>query len=72
VLSTDEMVEVPTGRHTDVVLTRDTDPLEPAAAELQFYARGVGRGRSTDRSPRAPGAHVVPGRDGRRSAEGTP
>jgi hypothetical protein len=26
-----------------VLLTRDTNPLEPDVAELKFYARGVGQ-----------------------------
>lgn len=43
VLSTDEMVEVPVGGFTDVLLTRDTNPLEPDVSELKFYARGIGQ-----------------------------
>ena len=43
VLSDTEMVEVPFGSYTDVVLTRDTNPLEPEVAELKFYARGIGQ-----------------------------
>jgi hypothetical protein len=48
VLSTDQMAEVPTGRYTDVVLTRDTNPLEPEVAELKFYARGRSGARGPD------------------------
>ena len=43
VLSTQEMVDGPTGTYTDVLLTRDTNPLEPDVAELKFYARGIGQ-----------------------------
>ena len=42
VLSTSEQVEVPAGRYEDVLMTRDTNPLEPRVSELKFYARGVG------------------------------
>jgi hypothetical protein len=42
VLSTSEQVEVPTGRYTDALLTRDTTPLEPEVSELKFYAPGLG------------------------------
>lgn len=42
VLSVSEQVEVPTGRYTDALLTRDTTPLEPEVAELKFYAPDVG------------------------------
>jgi hypothetical protein len=42
VLSVDEQADVP-GRHfTDVVLTRDTNALEPDVLEYKLYARGVG------------------------------
>jgi hypothetical protein len=42
VLSVDEQVEVPAGRYTGALLTRDTDPLEPEVSELKFYAADVG------------------------------
>ena len=42
VLSTAELVEVPYGMFSDALLTRDTNPLEPAVAEFKFYARDVG------------------------------
>lgn len=42
VLSLDEMVEAPTGRYTEALLTRETTPLEPEVAELKFYAPGLG------------------------------
>ena len=42
VLSVSEQVEVPTGRYTDALLTRDTTPLEPEVSELKFYAPDVG------------------------------
>ena len=42
VLSVSEMVEAPTGRYTDALLTRETTPLEPNVAELKFYAPGIG------------------------------
>jgi len=42
VLSTAEQVEVPYGMFSDALLTRDTNPLEPAVAEFKFYAKDVG------------------------------
>jgi hypothetical protein len=42
VLSVSEQVEVPIGRYTGALLTRDTTPLEPEVSELKFYAPGVG------------------------------
>jgi hypothetical protein len=42
VLSVDEMVEAPTGRYTEALLTRETTPLQPEVAELKFYAPGIG------------------------------
>lgn len=41
-LSTSEQVEVPTGRYTGALMTRDTTALEPDVAELKFYVPGVG------------------------------
>lgn len=42
VLSTNERVEGPAGSWTDVLLTRDTTPVEPDVSELKFFAPGVG------------------------------
>jgi hypothetical protein len=42
VLSLDEKVEVPFGSFDNVLMTRDTTPLEPDVVEHKFYARGVG------------------------------
>ncbi|GAA5203347.1 hypothetical protein GCM10025773_33280 [Microbacterium jejuense] len=42
VLTTDAMADAPAGHYTDVLLTMDTDALEPDVAELKFYAPGVG------------------------------
>jgi len=42
VLSVDEAAEAPTGAYSDVLLTRETTPLEPDVAELKLYAPGVG------------------------------
>jgi hypothetical protein len=42
VLSLDEWVEVPAGAFDDVLMTKDTTPLEPDVLEHKFYARGVG------------------------------
>ncbi len=42
ILSLDEQVEVPFGAFDDVVMTKDTTPLEPDVLEHKFYARGVG------------------------------
>ena len=42
VLSVDEQAEVPFGHFTDLLLTRDSTPLEPRVLEYKLYARGVG------------------------------
>ncbi|SIO21596.1 hypothetical protein [Agromyces cerinus] len=42
VLSVEELVEVPYGMFDGALLTRDTNALEPDAAELKFYATGIG------------------------------
>jgi hypothetical protein len=42
VLSIDEQVKVETGHYTNVLMTRDTTPLEPRVQEYKFYAPGVG------------------------------
>ena len=42
VLDTDAQAEVPFGHFGGVLLTRDTNPLEPKVFELKFYARDVG------------------------------
>jgi hypothetical protein len=43
VLSTDEMVDVPAGHYTHLLMTRESTPLEPDALEYKFFARGVGQ-----------------------------
>jgi hypothetical protein len=42
VLSRDEQVEVPFGHFTNVLMTRNVNPLEPKTQEYKWYARGVG------------------------------
>jgi hypothetical protein len=42
VLAVSEQVEVPAGHFTDVVMTRDTNALEPRVLEYKLYAPGVG------------------------------
>jgi hypothetical protein len=42
ILSADEKVQVPAGKFTGALLTRDTTPLEPDLVELKFYAPDVG------------------------------
>jgi hypothetical protein len=42
VITTGEQVEVKAGHYDDVVMTKDTNPLEPKILEFKFYARGVG------------------------------
>ena len=37
-----EQAEVPAGHYEDVLMTRDTNPLEPKVLEFKFYAPGVG------------------------------
>ena len=42
VLSVDERAQVPFGRFTDVLMTKDYTPLEPRILEHKFYAKSVG------------------------------
>lgn len=42
VVSVKEQAEVPFGHFRRVLMTRDTNPLEPKNVEFKFYARGVG------------------------------
>jgi hypothetical protein len=42
ILSLDEQAEVPFGHFTDVMLTKDLNPLEPKVLEFKFYARDIG------------------------------
>jgi hypothetical protein len=42
ILSLDERVEVPAGKYTGVLMTKDYTPLQPDALEHKFYAKGVG------------------------------
>jgi hypothetical protein len=42
ILSLNEMVDVPYGHFSGVVLTKDTSSIEPDVLEHKFYARGVG------------------------------
>jgi hypothetical protein len=42
IVSLGERAQVPAGLFWDVVMTRDVNPLEPAALEFKFYARDVG------------------------------
>jgi hypothetical protein len=42
VLSLDEKVEGPFGKHDGVLMTKDFTPLQPDVLEHKFYARGVG------------------------------
>jgi hypothetical protein len=42
VLSLDAQAEVPFGHFPQVLMTQDTNPLEPKVYELKFYARDVG------------------------------
>ena len=51
----EEQLQVPAGRYTDVVMTRDTNPLEPKIQELKFYARDVGPVMAAGVSGGAPG-----------------
>ena len=42
VLSRDEQAEVPAGHFTDLLLTREWNPLEPKVLEYKLYAKGIG------------------------------
>jgi hypothetical protein len=37
-----EVIQTPAGEFTDTLITRETNPLEPDAAELKYYAAGIG------------------------------
>jgi hypothetical protein len=42
IVGVDEQAEVPFGHFTGVLMTKDTNPLEPKVLEFKFYARDVG------------------------------
>jgi hypothetical protein len=42
IVSLRAQAEVPFGHFTNVLMTKDTNPLEPKVLEFKFYARGVG------------------------------
>ena len=42
VIKTDVQAEVPFGHFSDVLMTMDTNPLEPKVVEFKFYAKDVG------------------------------
>jgi hypothetical protein len=42
IMSLREQAEVPFGHFRKVLMTKDTNPLEPKVLEFKFYARGVG------------------------------
>ena len=42
IASLDEQVQVPFGHVRDVIMTKDTTPLNPRVLEYKFYAEGVG------------------------------
>jgi hypothetical protein len=42
IVGTNEQAEVPFGHFRNVLMTKDTNPLEPKVLEFKFYARGVG------------------------------
>ena len=42
IVSLHEQAQAPAGHYTNVLMTRETNPLEPRVLEFKFYARGVG------------------------------
>ena len=42
IIALDQQAEVPAGHYRPVLMTNDTNPLEPKVSEFKFYARGVG------------------------------
>ncbi|MEA2123275.1 MAG: hypothetical protein QOI80_57 [Solirubrobacteraceae bacterium] len=42
VISLHEQVGVPAGHYSDVLMTRDDNPVDPRVLEYKFFARGVG------------------------------
>ena len=51
ILSVDDLVTVEAGDYADVILTRETTPLEPDVLEYKFYAPGVGVVQALSVSP---------------------
>jgi hypothetical protein len=43
ILSIDAQAQAPFGHFTNVVMSQDTTPLEPAVLEVKFYAPGIGQ-----------------------------
>src|ERR671919_297167 len=42
IVSVDEQAEVPFGHFTNVLMTKDLNPLEPKVLEFKFFAKGIG------------------------------
>jgi hypothetical protein len=42
IIALGEQAQVPAGHYTDVLMTKDTNPLEPKVLEFKFFAPGVG------------------------------
>lgn len=42
IVSLDQQAEVPAGHYEPVLMTNDTNPIEPKVNEFKFFARGVG------------------------------
>ncbi len=58
-LTLDTRVATAAGRFEHVRMTQDTTPLDPAIAELKFYARGVGVVLELDLAPEAGRTELV-------------
>jgi hypothetical protein len=42
IIDTGEVIQTPSGDFSDTLITQETNPLEPDAAELKYYAAGIG------------------------------
>jgi hypothetical protein len=42
IIDTGQVIQTPSGDFSDTLITRETTPLEPNAAELKYYAAGIG------------------------------
>ena len=42
IIDTGEVIQTPSGDFSDILITRETTPLEPDVAELKYYAAGIG------------------------------
>lgn len=66
VLGLDEQARVPAGHFDEVLMTKDTNPLEPRVLEFKFYAGGVGPVLAISVSPGSDREELLAYREGER------